>query len=538
MKRGIFSLLLILFVAMFFATISAQGTWVAPSKDTFTYYNSITGAGGDEIHGADALIRVRSDYIGNAGTDMHFRDAYLQFDLDPGLFKEDVKQAFLKLTINRWYNQRAGYHGQFSLYDMGETGWDEMTLTYNNSPWSNANPGEPIANTNAYGYIAQIASADPVMDLVFDITKYVWAQLDAGNTSFTIVLADITGGTEEGNGTDARMYSKDATPLDEKAPDSTYFPYVVLNENPMFKGYTRIEVAEDTYSDVSSPADPHNDWRVRVRASTTNKRDTYLKFNLAGSGFSTSADVDEALLSLTAERIVGAGNDLFYGWPLDDNSWTEDALSWDNAPWNKEMAKTSLPIFFSDTLQDVSSSDPVGVLWFDITSYVKAQLDSGNTEFSMVLSDTSYGESWNNDGDLRIYGKESLTSGQSPTDWWKLPEEAFVPAIYVKGLVDQVGSLEANQPLTFDLFQNYPNPFNPTTTISYQLSKSGRVDIAVMDILGRNIRTLESGVKSGGVHQIEWDGKNTAGSQVASGIYFTRITAENNTKMIKMVLIR
>ena len=538
MRKGILSLLCIVFIVMFYATISAQGTWVPPSKDTFTYLNSSTGEGGDINYGGEWIVRVRSDYIGNTSGNMHLRDAYLQFDLDPGLFKEDVKQAFLKLTINRWYNQRSGYHGQFTLYDMGDTGWDEMTLTYNNSPWSIANAGEPIANTNAYGYISQIGSTDPVMDLVFDITKYVWAQLDAGNTSFTLVLADITGGTEEGNGTDARIYSKDATSLDEKAPDSTYFPYVVLNENPMFKGYTRVEVAEDAFTDGASPAQVNNEWRVRVRASSSNKRDTYLKFNLAGSGYTNSADVEDAIISLTAERIVGGGADLFYAWPLGDNSWTEDALTWENSPWNKEMAKTSQPIFFSDTLQDVSSSDPVGVLWYEITSYLKAQLDSGNTEFSIVLSDTSYGESWNNNSDLRIYAKESLTDGSAPTDWWKLAEEAFVPAIYIKGLVDQVGDKESIQPLSFEIFQNYPNPFNPTTTIAYQLSKSSRVDIAIMDILGRKICTVESGVQSAGVHQVEWDGRNSAGLEVASGIYFTKISAENNSKIIKMVLMR
>ena len=60
-------------------------------------------------------------------------------------------------------------------------------------------------------------------------------------------------------------------------------------------------------------------------------------------------------------------------------------------------------------------------------------------------------------------------------------------------------------PKEFSLMQNYPNPFNPTTTIAYQLTKSGHVSLIIYDLLGKEIETLVSESQNRGKYQVIFD---------------------------------
>jgi hypothetical protein len=89
------------------------------------------------------------------------------------------------------------------------------------------------------------------------------------------------------------------------------------------------------------------------------------------------------------------------------------------------------------------------------------------------------------------------------------------------GVDDDVAGL----PAAFRLEQNYPNPFNPETVIRYELPDGGNVTLAVFDVIGHRVALLEFGVKTAGQHVIRWDGRDSAGNRVPSGIYFYRIEA-------------
>ena len=93
-------------------------------------------------------------------------------------------------------------------------------------------------------------------------------------------------------------------------------------------------------------------------------------------------------------------------------------------------------------------------------------------------------------------------------------------------------------PLTFELKQNYPNPFNPSTVISYQVPQNEMVTLEIFNALGQKVRTLVNETKDAGQYKITWDGKNSSGNQLSSGIYLYRITAGNYVKVMKMVLLR
>ena len=94
----------------------------------------------------------------------------------------------------------------------------------------------------------------------------------------------------------------------------------------------------------------------------------------------------------------------------------------------------------------------------------------------------------------------------------------------------------------FELNQNYPNPFSPSTEIKYtvpSLEKSISVSLKVYDLLGREVITLIEGVKAPGKHSVEWDGTNSRGEKVESGVYLYRLKSNNgyvDTK--KMTLLK
>ncbi|MCH8288497.1 MAG: T9SS type A sorting domain-containing protein [Candidatus Marinimicrobia bacterium] len=96
----------------------------------------------------------------------------------------------------------------------------------------------------------------------------------------------------------------------------------------------------------------------------------------------------------------------------------------------------------------------------------------------------------------------------------------------------------AQMPSDYSLGQNYPNPFNPSTTIAYDVPAASNVSINIYDMLGRNVITLVNEQKNAGSHTVEWNGKNSSGIQVTSGIYFYRLEAGQSAITKKMLLLR
>lgn len=103
-----------------------------------------------------------------------------------------------------------------------------------------------------------------------------------------------------------------------------------------------------------------------------------------------------------------------------------------------------------------------------------------------------------------------------------------------------IGVVETpSAPRAFALYQNVPNPFNPVTTIRYDVPHDGsRVSVRIYDVAGRAVHTLVDAVQTAGEKKIEWHGLDDRGNQVATGVYFCRMTAPGFDKTHKMVLLR
>jgi len=90
----------------------------------------------------------------------------------------------------------------------------------------------------------------------------------------------------------------------------------------------------------------------------------------------------------------------------------------------------------------------------------------------------------------------------------------------------------------FTLAQNFPNPFNPSTRIPFELTRGGRVSLSIYDVAGREVRAVLDRDLPAGLHQAEWDGRDQAGRNVASGVYFYRMHAGARTETRRMVLLK
>ncbi|PKN77566.1 MAG: hypothetical protein CVU48_11185 [Candidatus Cloacimonetes bacterium HGW-Cloacimonetes-1] len=83
---------------------------------------------------------------------------------------------------------------------------------------------------------------------------------------------------------------------------------------------------------------------------------------------------------------------------------------------------------------------------------------------------------------------------------------------------------------------NYPNPFNPETTISFSVPKAGMTSVKVFNLKGQVVRTLVNNDVAAGTHSIVWNGIDSNGKSVASGVYFYRVTNNNQSITKKMLL--
>ena len=93
------------------------------------------------------------------------------------------------------------------------------------------------------------------------------------------------------------------------------------------------------------------------------------------------------------------------------------------------------------------------------------------------------------------------------------------------------------------LLPNYPNPFNPETWIPYQLANSGDVQITIYDTKRIVVRSLVLGHQAAGYYTDKnraayWDGRNSLGENVASGVYFYQLQAGEISPMRKMVILK
>ncbi len=83
-----------------------------------------------------------------------------------------------------------------------------------------------------------------------------------------------------------------------------------------------------------------------------------------------------------------------------------------------------------------------------------------------------------------------------------------------------------------------PNPFRTTTLIPFALPQRSAVQVRLLDLQGRMVRSLADGEFPAGQHQLRWDGRDDQGQLVRAGVYFVKLVSGDGTAMRRAVYVR
>lgn len=92
-------------------------------------------------------------------------------------------------------------------------------------------------------------------------------------------------------------------------------------------------------------------------------------------------------------------------------------------------------------------------------------------------------------------------------------------------------------PEVFSLDQNYPNPFNPETTIRFNVPEVSKVKLKIFNNLGQEVRQLTSKTYQPGAYQIQWDGRDSRGNVLATGMYYYQMETSKGFRNVKKMML-
>jgi serine protease len=131
--------------------------------------------------------------------------------------------------------------------------------------------------------------------------------------------------------------------------------------------------------------------------------------------------------------------------------------------------------------------------------------------------------------------QEIIESSADPIDHLNPGFEGMLGAGRINSLacVRTAVEYEDTSPTLFGFDPNYPNPFNSSTVLSFHLGEALPVEISIYSIMGQRVATLHQGMLEAGEHRIPWDADD-----LPSGVYFARIEANEQSRCLKMLLVR
>ena len=145
--------------------------------------------------------------------------------------------------------------------------------------------------------------------------------------------------------------------------------------------------------------------------------------------------------------------------------------------------------------------------------------------------------------DLNNDGKKDILL---PMDKYLNPNTKLFSYLLIQDTVTSITDNNFQHINKFDLLQNYPNPFNSSSQIKAILKEQSNVRISVFNVLGKEVRTLLDKELPAGEYTIEWDGKDSNGNILNSGVYFIKMLANPGSsgkangfqKTIKSLLLK
>ncbi|MDP3149343.1 MAG: family 10 glycosylhydrolase [Ignavibacteria bacterium] len=384
-------------------------------------------------------------------------------------------------------------------------------------------------------------------DLVTSAAKLVWdkSELDMdGDSSFFYILYKFTTGSPSQSEIDNNENIVDATTLKELAPKD-----LVASSGNLFFGVTALDRygAESPISNIVQLLPPPVPWLVFPLNDDTQQKDT-MKFvwNYAQNAFQYQLQVSDndaftgtlivnSVVIDTSYVLTKLAGEKKYYWrvkasnPAGESSYSSTfnfTTGFPAAITLLEPAHASLGVSLSPTFKWAKSNVASSYRFIFASSIT---ITPQSTMLDTVLTDTTLSLSKlvvNKNYFWRVAAKNeygtslwSSTFGFKTQPTVKVEDEHILPDFY-------------------ELSQNYPNPFNPSTTIGFAIPLPEYVDVKIYDMLGGEVITLVSEDMSPGKYSVEWNGIDSLGKHVPSGVYFYTIRAGKYHDTKKMIFLR
>ena len=214
-------------------------------------------------------------------------------------------------------------------------------------------------------------------------------------------------------------------------------------------------------------------------------------------------------------------------------NWAVETDTNSTPGWLNDTNQNSLPVELTSFSASVANGSTVNLTW-------KTATEVNNYGFDVERSTGN--SNWQKIGFVAGSGNSNSPKDYSFTD---NPSGATSFSYRLKQ-IDVGGSFQYYDPVTVNLalssepklLQNSPNPFNPSTAIKFYTPDASDVSIKVYDVLGREITTLINKQTTAGYHIVYWNGRNSRGENVASGVYLYRLTAGSFSETKKMNLLK
>ena len=171
-------------------------------------------------------------------------------------------------------------------------------------------------------------------------------------------------------------------------------------------------------------------------------------------------------------------------------------------------------------------------------AYWQARIDEEKSEIRFAFAKSSP-TTQSNDAALALLEFEPIGDVEGMTTDLVFHDVQIAESISIKNINGSITFL----PRRSALLQNYPNPFNPETWIPYRLATDSPLTIHIYNTKGRLVRTISLGNKNAGVYTTKnkaayWDGRDSLGDKVASGVYFYQLQAGEFRATRKMVILK
>jgi hypothetical protein len=205
----------------------------------------------------------------------------------------------------------------------------------------------------------------------------------------------------------------------------------------------------------------------------------------------------------------------------------------------------TLPVTLSSFTGSIDNINNVSLLWVTasetgLLGFYVYRSDTGILDEAGLVSALIPGTNTSSEQHY-LFTDSEVTPGSTYNYWLQSMDLDGGIAWYGPVIVSTLGGGENNEPVipqVTQLIGNYPNPFNPSTTIRYSLDKPGKAEFTIWNYKGQKVAQYSREHNLAGFYSLGFDGRDSQGNSLASGIYFCRMQVGNDVFNRKLILMK